>query len=51
LQIHDCGAAENLLAKAAGVERWDKLTWWNDDPDRTEDEVLAAFDRAIELAS
>lgn len=46
------GAAERLLREAAGVRSdFDATTAWNDDPERTKEEVLAAFDKAIELAS
>lgn len=39
-------AARALLARAIGREL---VAWWNDNPVRTHAEVLAAFDRAIEL--
>lgn len=38
-----------LLGKAAGIDK-DYLIIWNDAPDRTQAEVLALFDKAIELA-
>jgi hypothetical protein len=42
-------AAESLLADAIGTDRL-LLSYWNDQPERTKAEVLAAFDKAIELA-
>jgi hypothetical protein len=48
----DCSATfeyEEFLGKAIGREPLD-LANWNDDPERTQAEVLAAFDKAIELA-
>jgi hypothetical protein len=41
---------ENFLAKAIGKSGPVGIAEWNDDPDRTQAEVLAAFDKAIELA-
>jgi len=50
-QIH---IAEGLLNTAIGQEPGGPLHWpyidWNDAPERTQAEVLAAFDRAIEIA-
>lgn len=37
------------LGAAAGVP-YDELVWWNDAPERTQAEVVAAFDKAIQLA-
>lgn len=34
----------------AAIDTTDGIAGWNDVPDRTQAEVLAAFDRAIELA-
>ena len=48
----DGAAARRFMCKAVGVSakaRW--LLWhWNDAPERTHAEVMAAFDRAIEMA-
>ena len=45
-------AAREVLLQAIGLEaaKGDSVINWNDDPGRTHAEVLAAFDRAIELA-
>jgi hypothetical protein len=40
-------AAINALRRATGQP---DLVWWNDQPHRPHAEVLAAFDKAIELA-
>jgi hypothetical protein len=40
-------AAEHLLKRAVNDEG---VEYWNDAPERTQSEVLAAFDKAIELA-
>lgn len=42
-------AAAKLLGRAVG-QTFLSLATWNDAPERTQAEVLAAFDRAIELA-
>lgn len=49
----DCRPALQLFAEAAAIHDYTSITqiWaWNDALDRTHSEVLAAFDRAIELA-
>jgi hypothetical protein len=57
--LEECGttnfsARKEAIAffhKAAGVRPlWGKLIEWNDAPQRTHAEVLAAFDKAIEAA-
>lgn len=40
-------AALISVKKAAGVALADAIACWNDDPDRTQAEVVDAFDRAI----
>jgi hypothetical protein len=45
------GSAFEALRKAAGIAKDQTLVGWNDAPERTHAEVLAAFDKAIELAS
>lgn len=40
----------SLFRRAAGVPDEMPLSEWNDAPERTHAEVLAAFDKAIELA-
>lgn len=40
----------SYLVQGSGNEHEDSITSWNDDPNRTKEEVLAAFDRAIALA-
>lgn len=42
--------AEKLFRNAIGVHNAPEIWRWNDAPGRTKDEVLAAFDRAIDLA-
>jgi hypothetical protein len=42
------GQAVALLARAANVQ---SLQAWNDDPARTREDVLEAFDRALELVA
>lgn len=42
--------AYKLFERAIGVTGVPAVFFWNDTPDRTHPEVLAAFDRAIELA-
>jgi len=44
--VAELGHAVALLAEAAGTRT---LQAWNDEPARTRDEVLAAFDRALAL--
>lgn len=39
------------LAEAIGLRDRLELANWNDRPERTKEEILAAFDRAIEIAS
>lgn len=39
--------ARSLIKKAAGIS---SILRWNDVPERTQADVLAAFDKAIELA-
>lgn len=49
----DFSSAASQLVEAAGIVSFTVehgLTVWNDDPERTHAEVLAAFDRAIEAA-
>lgn len=56
--FHNCGADENpayagpcaILAKAAGLSGFTEIADWNDHPDRTQLEVVAAFDKAIAIA-
>ncbi len=45
--------AYRLLHQAVGLNHnvWGLLTDWNDAPERTHAEVLAAFDKAIEAAT
>lgn len=43
-------AAKQILRQAIGLGVLDGLPGWNDAPERTHAEVLAAFARAIELA-
>jgi hypothetical protein len=42
--------ADRILRKAIGVTATNELFAWNDHPSRTLADVLAAFDRAIELS-
>lgn len=44
---HDATCARELLERVTGARN---LAHWNDDPGRTHAEVLAAFDRAAEMA-
>jgi hypothetical protein len=46
-------SAQNYLLQAVGMpEEWHAyLADWNDDDDRTADDVLAIYDKAISLAS
>ena len=44
--VAELGQAVALLAEAAGIRT---LQAWNDEPGRTRDEVLAAFDKALAL--
>ena len=39
--------AAELLAKAVGIYDFNLISRWNDAPERTHAEVLAAYDRAI----
>jgi hypothetical protein len=39
--------AADAFADAAGIGHWSGIPVWNDRPERTKAEVLAAFDRAI----
>lgn len=39
--------ASDLLVNAAGVASDNKLIWWNDDPDRTQADVIALYEKAI----
>lgn len=52
--IRTVGSSEEssfkILRKAINVGPYDAITTWNDKSERTHAEVLAAFDRAIELA-
>lgn len=48
--MHTMAVTEPLL-KAAKVHSVYWLRRWNDTPERTQSEVLALFDRAIELAA
>lgn len=43
-------AATSVLKDAAGIDRKTGLADWNDAPERTLAEVLAAYDRAIATA-
>jgi hypothetical protein len=43
--------AEEYLADAAGLPSVEHIFGWNDDPCRTQEEVVAAYDKAIELAA
>lgn len=49
--LRDIDPLQDALGAAIGVRGAYKLWDWNDAPERTQAEVLAAFDRAIELAS
>lgn len=40
----------DLLREAIGLEHWDLISKWNDEKDRTQEEVLQVFDAAIVLA-
>lgn len=42
--------AMRLLKRAAGIRETDPIAAWNDAPERTVDEVLAAYDKAIVAA-
>ena len=42
--------AQTLFSQAIGVDAYDFIPGWNDDPARTPVDVLQAFDRAIALA-
>ena len=42
--------AHNVMCRALGLDRVPEIWHWNDAPERTHAEVLAAFDKAIELA-
>lgn len=39
--------AYNAIVKAAGLDRGSAISAWNDAPERTHAEVIAAFDSAI----
>ena len=41
------GVAIQRIEKVLGISGSGSIASWNDEPDRTHDEVLAAFDRAI----
>jgi hypothetical protein len=43
-------AVKKVLQSAVGTSYAGGVANWNDAPERTQAEVLAAFDRAIELA-
>lgn len=43
-------SACHLLHETVNQNRWDNLPDWNDAKHRTHKQVLAAFDKAIELA-
>jgi hypothetical protein len=45
--VDDCYLVANAVEDAAETEN---IVHWNDAPERTQADVLAAFDRAIELA-
>ncbi len=47
----DWDAAENALSLAATGDPDGNIPIWNDAPERTHEEVLAAFDEAIEMVS
>jgi hypothetical protein len=44
------GRLLELVKRAVGLGKGSSLIVWNDAPERTQAEVLAAFDKAIELA-
>lgn len=46
----DIHPAFGIFKNAAGIPLTDGIGGWNDAPERTKDEVLAAFDKAIALA-
>ena len=46
----NCNKATLLLTQEIPPEFYSRLDDWNDRPERTQAEVLAAFDRAIEMA-
>jgi coenzyme F420-reducing hydrogenase delta subunit len=48
--FHDQMDAVSELRKAIGLPKGRAISDWNDAPERTHSEVLAAFDKAIELA-
>ena len=41
------GVAIQRIEKVLGISGSSSIAIWNDDPDRTHDEFVAAFDRAI----
>lgn len=50
-RYRDLGAeAVNLFKRANGIPQGEGIATWNDAPERTKDEVLAAYDKAIAAA-
>lgn len=57
-EFYDCLAEKGrdysgpcaIFAKAAGLSGFADIADWNDHPDRTQLEVIAAFDKAIAIA-
>lgn len=47
----DCVTALMILRRAISSTKWDGIVAWNDHPQRTHAQVLAAFDKAIKIAA